>query len=52
MDMSVGVSALESGVVPRNLTILIGLDPLNQPFEVDKLAALAKSDVLPQPPSP
>lgn len=52
MEIKVGVNALESGVVPKNRTMLIGLAPANQDFDVDKLAALANSDVFPHPPSP
>lgn len=47
--MRVGVKALESGVVPKNRTIFIGLQSLNQSVRaIDAL--LASSDVFPQPP--
>lgn len=52
IDISVGVKALESGVVPKKRTMLMGFDPWNQPLEVDMLAAWARRDVFPQPPSP
>lgn len=51
IDISVGVRALLSGVVPKNLIIHIGFAPLNHSVEVSP-ADLANNDVFPQPPSP
>lgn len=52
MDIRVGVRAEESGVVPRNRMMLIGLAPANHSLPVDIPADLANRDVFPQPPSP
>lgn len=49
IEIKVGVSALESGVVPKNLTILRGLQSLNQSVNANE-ALLANNEVLPQPP--
>jgi hypothetical protein len=51
MDTKVGVRALLSGVVPRNLMMLIGLEPSNHSVDASP-AEFARSDVLPHPPSP
>jgi len=51
IEMRVGVSALESGVVPRKRTTQIGRAPGNQ-SECEHPAAFASKDVFPQPPSP
>lgn len=47
--MRVGVRALESGVVPRNLIMLVGRTSANQVFN-DIAALFASKLVLPQPP--
>lgn len=49
IEISVGVSALESGVVPKNRTIFIGLQSLNQSVNA-KDALFASNEVFPQPP--
>lgn len=51
IEINVGVNALESGVVPKNRTILIGFTHLNQSVKHSE-ALFASRDVLPQPPSP
>lgn len=51
IEINVGVKALLSGVVPKNLITQIGLTSANH-SELVRLAALASSDVFPQPPSP
>lgn len=51
MDINVGVKALESGVVPKNLTMLTGFTSANQTV-LAMAALLAKRDVLPHPPAP
>jgi hypothetical protein len=52
MEMRVGVRAEESGVVPKNRMMLMGLAFLNHSVLVHMLAVLAKREVFPQPPSP
>lgn len=47
--MSVGVSALESGVVPRNLMMFVGWTSANH-VSRDKAALFARRLVLPHPP--
>lgn len=47
--MRVGVRALESGVVPRNLITLVGRTSANQ-VSRDMAALFARRLVLPQPP--
>lgn len=49
MDIRVGVKALESGVVPRNLMMLVGRTSANQ-VSRHIAALLAKRLVFPQPP--
>lgn len=49
IEMRVGVKALESGVVPRNLMMLVGRTSANQ-VSSDKAALLARRLVFPQPP--
>lgn len=51
IEIKVGVSALESGVVPRNLMMLTGRLPANQ-SSAESAALFDKRLVLPQPPSP
>lgn len=51
MEISVGVNALLSGVVPRNLIILMGFLFMSHTV-LDKPALFANKDVLPHPPSP
>ena len=49
--MRVGVKALLSGVVPKNLIMLIGFFDTNQTV-FESPALFASKEVLPQPPSP
>lgn len=51
MEISVGVSALLSGVVPRNRIMLIGFLPVSHALLVNP-ALFANRDVFPHPPSP